>query len=183
MAGVASGIRTFMVTRLAKRQVLAEENYNAWMPRHHLAQINIGRLIAPIDDPRISGFVQQLDAINRLADDSPGFVWRLQSEQGNATDVAYNGDPSILVNMSVWESVEALQAYVYKSNHVAVLRDRQKWFAKLNVPHYCLWWIPAGHITNVAEGRARLEHYQRHGASPEAFWFADKYLAPEFAAM
>lgn len=93
---------------------------------YQLAQINIGRLIAPADDPRIADFIAQLAPINALADASPGFVWRLQSSYGNAIDIAYNDDPSINVNMSVWESVEALRNYVYKSNHLEVLRNRAK---------------------------------------------------------
>ena len=135
-------------------------------------------MIAPIDDPRIVGFVSQLDPVNKLADESPGFVWRLQSALGNATDVAYNDDPSMMVNMSVWESLEALKDYVYRSQHLGVLQDRKKWFQKLDLPHYCLWWVPVGHIPTVAEGRERLEHYQAHGASPHAFWFNEYYPAP-----
>jgi hypothetical protein len=139
---------------------------------HHLAQINIGRLIAPLDDPRIAGFVTQLDPINALADQAPGFVWRLQSSSGNATDIAYSDDPTMMVNMSVWESIEKLRDYVYRSSHIAVFRDRAKWFEKLDRPSYCLWWIPAGHIPTVAEGRERLEHYQQHGDTEFSFWFA-----------
>ena len=145
---------------------------------HHLAQINIGRLIAPIDDPRIAEFVAQLAPINAVADKAPGFVWRLQSESGNATDIAYNDDPSIMVNMSVWESLDALREYAYKSDHMKVLRDRAKWFEKMDKPHYCLWWIPAGHIPTVAEGRERLEHYQELGATPYAFWFSQEFPEP-----
>ncbi len=141
------------------------------MLTHHLAQINIGRLIAPLDDPRIAGFVAQLEPINRLADNSPGFIWRLQSEQGNATDVVYNDDPLMIVNMSVWESLEALKDFIYQSRHIHVFRDRAKWFEKMELPHYCLWWVPVSHRPTVAEGRVRLEHYQRHGSTPEAFWF------------
>ena len=133
---------------------------------YQLAQINIGRLIAPIDDPRIAEFVAQLDPINAIADRAPGFVWRLKSESGNATDIAYNEDPSIMVNMSVWESLDALREYAYKSDHMKVFRDRAKWFEKMDKPHYCLWWIPVGHVPTVAEGRERLEHYQKHGATP-----------------
>jgi Domain of unknown function (DUF3291) len=144
----------------------------------HLAQINIGRLVAPIDDPRIAGFVSQLDPINKLADESPGFVWRLQSSSGNATDVPYSDDPSILVNMSVWESLEALKNYVYRSQHIAVLKDRKQWFEKMDLPRYCLWWIPEGHIPTVREGRERLEHYQKHGATPHSFWFTEYFPAP-----
>ena len=145
---------------------------------HHLAQINIGRLIAPIDDPRIAEFVAQLAPINAVADKAPGFVWRLQSESGNATDIAYNDDPSIMVNMSVWESLDALREYAYKSDHMKVLRDRAKWFEKMDKPHYCLWWIPAGHIPIVAEGRERLQHYQKLGATPYSFWFSQEFPEP-----
>jgi hypothetical protein len=145
---------------------------------YQLAQINIGRLIAPIDDPKIAEFVAQLDPINALADQAPGFVWRLQSGSGNATDIPYNDDPSIMVNMSVWESLEALRNYAYKSDHMRVLRDRAKWFVKMDKPIYCLWWIPACHIPSVAEGRERLEHYQSHGATPYSFWFSQEFPQP-----
>lgn len=145
---------------------------------HHLAQINIGRLVAPVDDPKIAGFVSQLDSINALADAAPGFVWRLQSESGNATDVAYSDDPFVIVNMSVWESVESLRDYVYRSQHVEVMRDRTQWFEKMEKPQYCLWWVPEGHIPSVAEGRERLEHYQAHGATTMSFWFSQRFEAP-----
>jgi hypothetical protein len=145
---------------------------------HHLAQINVGRLVAPIDDPRIAGFVAQLDPVNALADAADGFVWRLQSASGNATDVAYSNDPLMIVNMSVWESVESLRDYVYKSRHLDVFRDRAQWFERMDRAHYCLWWIPAGHIPTVAEGRERLEHYQAHGATEFAFWFSQLFPAP-----
>lgn len=145
---------------------------------YQLAQINIGRLIAPIDDPRIAEFVAQLEPINAIADRARGFVWRLQSASGNATDIAYNDDPFIMVNMSVWESLEALREYAYKSDHMKVLRERAKWFVKMDKPHYCLWWVPAGHIPTVAEGRERLEHYQKNGATPYSFWFSQEFPEP-----
>jgi len=144
----------------------------------HLAQINIGRLVAPLDDPKIAGFAAQLDPINALADAAPGFVWRLQSASGNATELAYNDDPFVIVNMSVWTSVEALHNYVYTSRHIEAFRDRAKWFEKMDKPHYCLWWIPAGHIPGVSEGRERLEHYQQHGPTPYSFWFSKLFPAP-----
>ena len=146
---------------------------------HQLAQINIGRLIAPIDDPKIAEFVAQLEPVNALADRAPGFVWRLKSESGNATDIAYNDDPFVIVNMSVWESPEALQDFAYRSDHIKVSRDRAKWFEKMDKPNYCLWWVPAGHVPSVAEGRERLEHYQTHGATPYSFWFSQGFPAPE----
>ena len=145
---------------------------------HHLAQINIARLIAPIDDPKIAEFVAELEPINALADRAPGFVWRLQSESGNATDIAYSDDPFIIVNMSVWESIEALRLFAYRSDHGRVFRDRAKWFEKMGKPNYCLWWVPAGHIPTVAEGRERLEHYQLNGATPYSFWFTKHFPQP-----
>jgi len=148
------------------------------MSAHDLAQINIGRLIAPVGDPKVAEFVNQLAAINAIADRAPGFVWRLQSSSGNATDVVYSDDPSMLVNMSVWESLEALRDYVYRSDHVRVFRDRAKWFVKLDKPIYCLWWVPAGHIPTVAEGRERMEHYQQHGSTAFSFWFSQPFPAP-----
>jgi len=144
----------------------------------HLAQINIGRLVAPIDDPRIADFVAQLGPINALADGAPGFVWRLQTESGNATDVAFNEDPSVMVNMSVWESIEALRSFTYSSRHIEVFRDRARWFQKMDKPYYCLWWVPAGHLPTVDEGRERLYHFQEHGATPHAFWFNRQFPAP-----
>ena len=146
-----------------------------------LAQINTGRLIAPVDDPKIAEFVAQLDPVNALADTAPGFVWRLQSSSGNATDIVYNDHPFVIVNMSVWESVEALRDFVYQSKHLDLLRGRAKWFEKMEKPHYCLWWIPSTHIPTVAEGRERLEHYQQHEATPFSFWFSKLYPAEEKA--
>jgi hypothetical protein len=146
--------------------------------KHHLAQINIGRLVAPIDDPRIAEFVAELEPINAIADKAKGFVWRLQSESGNATDIAYNDEPFTIVNLSVWESLDALREYAYKSEHMKVFRKRAKWFEKMDKPHYCLWWIPAGHIPTVAEGRQRLEHYQNNGATRHSFWFSQEFPEP-----
>ncbi len=143
---------------------------------HHLAQINIARLVAPIDDPRIAEFVGKLDEINALAESSPRFVWRLKSDAGNATDVEYDAaDPLMIVNMSVWETVEALKAYTYSTQHVEIFRRRAEWFEKMREAHGCLWWIPAGHVPTVAEGRERLEFFRANGASERAFWFSRPY--------
>ena len=146
---------------------------------YHLAQINVGRILHPIDDPRMAGFVAQLDPINALAEASPGFVWRLQSSSGNATDIVYSDDPFMLVNMSVWESLEALRDYTYNSHHIGVFRERALWFEKMSLPNYCLWWVSAGHIPSVAEGRERLQHYQAHGATPFSFWFSQSFPAEQ----
>ncbi len=148
------------------------------MEAWHLAQINIARLIAPLDDPQIADFVADLAPINALADSSEGFVWRLQSASGNATDIAFTDDPFLIVNMSVWESLGSLRNFTYRSRHVEVFRKRAAWFEPHTQPPYCLWWTPAGQLPNVREGRERLEHYRRHGASEHAFWFSQPYPKP-----
>src|SRR5215510_773225 len=104
-------------------------------PRLHLAQVNVARMLEPLDSPRMAGFVARLDEINALADRSPGFVWRLQTEAGNATDLRPFDDDRILLNMSVWETIEALRAYVYESAHREVLRERHSWFEKFDGPY------------------------------------------------
>ena len=147
--------------------------------RFHLAQINVGRMRGPIDDPVMKGFKDQLDPINALADRSPGFVWRLQTEDGNATAIRPDAaDPLMAMNMSVWESIEALQQYVYKSSHVGPLRDRKEWFEPMEGPILALWWIPAGHVPTVAEGLERLAHLKQHGPTAHAFTFRAPFPAP-----
>ncbi len=146
--------------------------------RYHLAQINIARMLAPLDDPMMADFVAELDPVNALAEESPGFVWRLQSEEGDATAFRVFEDDHILVNMSVWESLDALQQYVYRSRHLDVLRDRKRWFELPDKPHAALWWVVAGHHPTPEEGKARLIHLQRHGPSPEAFTFKQPFMAP-----
>jgi hypothetical protein len=153
------------------------------MSGFQLAQINTGRLVAPLNDPKIADFLAQLDEVNGLAEASPGFVWRLKSDSGNATDVVYNDDPFVIVNMSVWESIESLKEFTYGMRHLSALRDRQKWFEKMALPHYCLWWVPSGHAPTVKEGRERLEHYQKHGATAQAFWLSQCFPASELAAV
>ncbi len=147
------------------------------MANFELAQVNIARLIAPIDDPRIAGFVGQLDEMNALAEGSPGFVWRLKSESGNATDVPWNNDPLLIVNMSVWTGMEELKAYTCAPAHLDVFQRRREWFEKPSAAHYCLWWVHAGHRPTVAEAKARLLHYERYRATPHAFWFPQAYPA------
>lgn len=141
-----------------------------------LAQMNIGRTVAPLSDARLFGFVSQLAAINALADGSPGFVWRLQGDNGNATAIPVDAnDPLMIVNMSVWESLEALHDFVYRSAHLDLLRDRKQWFEKLSGPYYALWWVPRGHIPSVAEGLERIAHLGAHGPSEYAFWFGARF--------
>ena len=147
--------------------------------RFHLAQLNIARLLHPLDHPQIAEFVAGLDEINHLADGSTGFVWRLKSDSGNATDLQHpwSADPFILVNMSVWETPEDLRNFVYRSAHLDFYQKRAQWFEKPAQPHYVLWWIPAGHIPMLVEAQERLEHYRLHGATPHAFWFGKLFPA------
>lgn len=143
----------------------------------HLAQINVARMLAPLDDPQMADFVAQLDAVNTLADQSDGFVWRLQSESGNATEIQVFENELILVNMSVWESVKALRRYTYHSQHANVFRARRQWFRPLK-PSLALWWVPVGHVPTVAEGKARLEMLARRGPTADAFTFKQIFAAP-----
>jgi hypothetical protein len=146
--------------------------------RFHLAQVNIGRIRAPLEDPIMEGFRSQLDVINALADRSPGFVWRLQTEQGNAMAIRPFPDERMAINMSVWKSLETLQQFVYRSAHVGPLRDRAQWFEPIEGPILALWWIPAGHIPTVAEALERLRHLEQHGPSAEAFTFRKAFPSP-----
>ena len=148
------------------------------MPNYHIAQINIGRILAPIDDSIMADFVSQLPPINALADASPGFVWRLQTESGDATSIRVYQDEMVAINMSVWESVDALKEYVYKSAHSGVLRDRKRWFEKFNGPYYALWWVPAGHLPSTQEGKEKLEYLREHGDSEYAFSFSHVFPEP-----
>jgi hypothetical protein len=148
---------------------------------YQLAQCNIARLRAPLDSPQLAGFVAALDPINALADGSPGFVWRLQTEDGDATAIRAFDDDMLIVNMSVWESLEALAEFVYKSDHRAVLRQRGQWFSRLSEAYVVLWWVPTGHLPTVAEAKARLEVLRRDGPTAEAFTFRSSFPPPDDA--
>ncbi len=137
-----------------------------------LAQLNIARLLAPLDDPRLEGFVNNLDRVNGLGDASPGFVWRLQTDDGDATALRPFPDPDIIVNLTVWESVESLRAFAYKGEHLEVFKQRRQWFEERVEPMVVLWWVADGHIPSVEEARERLEFLRRHGPSPWAFPFS-----------
>ena len=149
------------------------------MSAFHLAQVNIGRILGPIDSAVMSGFVAQLDEINALAESSPGFVWRLKTEDGDATAIRPYDDDRIIVNMSVWESPEALHAYVYQSAHVEVMRRRREWFSRMTDAFMALWWVPAGHRPPVTEAVERLAHLRAHGPTPVAFTFRQRFPAPD----
>ena len=145
---------------------------------YHLAQINVAHIRGGADDPMMAGFFDNLDRINQLAEKSPGFVWRFQSEQGNATDIILTDDPNFLVNISLWESVEALKAYTYRTEHQAFVKRRKEWFNRYEGAYYALWWVPAGHIPTPEEALARLAQLDKEGPSREVFNFTAAFPPP-----
>ena len=147
------------------------------MTQHHLAQINIGILKAPMDAPETAGFANNLDRINALAEAQPGFVWRLTGEGNNATDIQMFDDPLQILNMSVWTDLDALAAFVYRTDHRDVMRRRAEWFHKMEL-FMCLWWVPVGHEPTPQEAIERLATLRRLGPSREAFTFRDPFPAP-----
>ncbi len=149
--------------------------------KYHLAQVNIARMLAPLDDPIMAEFVASLSRINALADNSPGFVWRFQTEEGDATQLRPYDDNQIIVNFSVWETMEDLKNYVYKSAHAEVMRRRQQWFEKFTGMYMVLWWVEAGHLPTVLEAKARLDYLDKYGVSEQAFTFKQPYPAPDRA--
>ncbi len=141
------------------------------MAGYHIAQVNIGRIRVELSDPIMAGFVNRLDQINALADASPGFVWRLQTDEGNATYFRPFNDERLLLNMSVWTDVESLRTYVYQTAHRELLRQRHAWFEKLERMYLALWWVPAGHIPGIDEARRRLAYLEAQGPTQFAFTF------------
>ncbi len=148
------------------------------MSEYHLAQCNIGRVRAPLVEPLMAGFVAGLEPINRLADSTPGFVWRLETEDGDATAIRPFDDDMLLINMSVWESVNALAEFVYRSAHRDVMRQRNQWFERMAGAYMVLWWIPAGTIPTVADAKERLDLLRRDGPTAEAFTFRTPFPSP-----
>ena len=146
----------------------------------HLAQYNVATLVAPLDDPQLADFHINLKPINELADRSAGFVWRHQNADGNSTGTRVGDDPLVVINFSVWESVEQLFEYTYHSDHVEVFRRRREWFQDHFGQHYlAMWWIPAGTIPTVEEAEARLAHLQAHGPTAWAFTMKHRFPAPD----
>jgi hypothetical protein len=149
------------------------------MGGYHVAQVNIGRIVEELSHPVMAGFVNRLEEINALADGSPGFVWRLIESEGNATYLRPFDDNRMLMNMSVWKTVEQLRHFVYKTVHIELLRERHAWFEKLAGVYTALWWVPAGHIPSVDEAKQRLAHLETHGPSEFAFTFQTVIPASE----
>lgn len=149
---------------------------------HHLAQINVGKARFSMDDPRMRGFTSPIATINAIADRAPGFVWRLQSESGNALDIILTDDPLFNVNMSVWETPEALMNYVWKTAHAKVYAGKAQWFVHNPEPIVALWWVPVGHRPCPEEGLARLDNLRKHGPSDRAFGWESLALDDQIKA-
>ena len=146
------------------------------MSAYHLAQLNIAKMKFAIDAPELADFVARLEDVNALADESPGFIWRLQTEDGDATAIDHFGS-DYLVNMSVWEDVDALHSYVYRSAHNEVMAQRKLWFDRMLEAYSVLWWIPAGTIPTIAQADERLQCLRLNGPGPEAFTFKQIFAA------
>jgi Domain of unknown function (DUF3291) len=144
----------------------------------HVAQVNIALPHEPVDSPLLADFAAMLEPINALADSSPGFVWRLQDESGDATGIRAFGDDRLIVNMSVWESIEALWSFVYESGHLDVMRRRREWFSRLAESHQVVWWLPAGELPTVEEAERRLAALRERGPTPYAFTFKQRFEMP-----
>src|SRR5689334_18635054 len=150
------------------------------MAQYELAQLNIALMKEPLESPTMADFVANLDRINALAESSPGFVWRLKSDEGNATAFRPLGEET-LVNVSVWRDVEALNTYVYRSAHVEIMRRRKEWFERMREAWVVLWWVPRGHRPGIPEAAAKLELLRAKGPTPDAFTFRRAFPAPDAA--
>ncbi|MER7716557.1 DUF3291 domain-containing protein [Streptomyces flaveolus] len=144
---------------------------------YELAQVNIARLKAPLDSPQLKDFVDGLDPVNADADSAEGFLWRLQSEAGDATDIPVLGDSWLIINMSVWRDANALTAFMYQGRHREMLARRREWFERVAEAMATLWWVPAGHRPTVAEAESRLLHLRTHGPTPYAFTLRTSFPA------
>ncbi len=147
-------------------------------PAYHLAQMNIARFRSTMDDPDMAGFVEMLDPINHQAEAAPGFVWRLTGEGNNATDIVFYDDPLMLVNMSVWTDIPSLRNYVYRTEHADMVKRREGWADALESTYLVLWWVPVGHVPDIAEGDAKLRELETNGPTADAFTFGRAFDPP-----
>ncbi len=143
-----------------------------------IAQVNVALPREPLDSPALAEFVANLEPVNALADAAPGFVWRLEDESGDATSIRPFDDERLIINMSVWKSIEDLWEFVYAGCHLEVMRRRREWMTRIAGTYMCLWWVPRGHVPTIDEARGRLEHLEARGPSPQAFTFKRRYPSP-----
>lgn len=147
----------------------------------HLAQLNIGKVRFDLESPEMADFVDNLEPINAIAESSPGFIWRLKDDSGDATNIEVENNPDIIVNMSVWESVEALKNFMFKTHHIDFLKRKKEWFVPIKEDSYVLWWVPEGHVPTVQEAMDKLEYLRQYGETQEAFSFKSSFANPELA--
>lgn len=148
------------------------------MSSYHLAQLNIAKMKYPAEAPEMADFMNNLDRINALAEQSPGFIWRLQTEEGDATGIDFFG-PDILINMSVWKDSKSLHEYVYRTSHAQIMSRRKEWFERFEDSYTVLWWIPEGHTPTLGEANDRLELLRAAGPTAEAFTFKQDFSVPQ----
>ena len=148
------------------------------MAGYEIAQLNVGRAVGPIDGVAMADFVARLEEINALAEASPGFVWRLQGDNGNATELLYTPDPLFIINLSVWRSIDELWAFTYASTHKELFRRRFEWFERRGTPNMVMWWQPAGTLPDVHDALGRLRRLTDEGPTPEAFTFKQRFPPP-----
>lgn len=146
----------------------------------NLAQVNIAKMLAPIDDPIMADFVNNLDRINAIADRSEGFIWRLKGDENNATAIKAFEDDTLIINMSVWADIDALFQFTYKSNHIEVFKRKKEWFSKLKDMHMAFWYVDEGHLPTPEEARERLDYINQNGATPYAFTFKRQFSVDDY---
>lgn len=149
---------------------------------YHVAVFNIARMLGEIDSPVMQEFADNLDPVNTLGEQSSGFVWRLKSDNGNATSIRIYDDPYMIVNLSVWETIDSVFQFTYYTAHTDYFRRRREWFEKFDLPLLTLWWVPAGYTPTAQEARAKLEYLHEHGVTPHAFTFKQRYTVDEWLA-
>ena len=145
---------------------------------YQLAQVNIGIAKGAMDSEVMKVFADNLDPINAIAEASVGFVWRLKDDCGNATDIVFSDNPNELVNMSVWESVDDLKHFMFKTHHIDFLKRKKEWFETPSQATYVLWWVPAGHLPSIEEAKQKLSLIRKHGETAEAFSFKKVFASP-----
>ncbi len=149
------------------------------MSTYHLAQYNIAWIVAPLDSPAMADFTDNIAAINQLAEQAPGFIWRHQTEDGDSTAIRVRDDDQIIINFSVWQDAESLFQFAFYSGHVDYYRRRNEWFTHEDEPYAVLWWVPAGHAPTVEEAEAKLAELKRNGVSQAAFTFKKRFPEPD----
>ena len=153
------------------------------MTDYNLAQVNIAKMLAPMDDPIMQDFVNNLDKINEIAEHAEGFVWRLKEEE-DSSDIAAEvfKDKMLVVNMSVWSDMDSLFSFTYKSGHIEVFKRKKEWFSKIKMIHMVFWFVPNGHVPTPVEAKERLNYINTHGETPYAFTFKSKFSINDFLA-